>query len=79
MENSTNIFINGSIWLRADFHLHTIQDKEFERIENPNEFIKEYISRLKTEQIAIAVITNHNKFDKEEFSNLYRKAEKENI
>lgn len=79
MKNGTNIFINGSIWLRADFHLHTIQDKEFERIENPNEFIKEYISRLKTEQIAIAVITNHNKFDKEEFSNLYKKAKKENI
>lgn len=49
MENGTNIFINGSIWLRADFHLHTIQDKEFERIENPNEFIKEYVSRLRTE------------------------------
>lgn len=79
MENDASIFINGSIWLRADFHLHTIQDKEFERIENPNEFIKEYVSRLKTEQIAIAVITNHNKFDKEEFSNLYKKAKKENI
>lgn len=79
MESSTNIFINGSIWLRADFHLHTIQDKEFERIENPNEFIKEYVSRLRTEQIAIAVITNHNKFDKEEFSNLYKKAKRENI
>lgn len=79
MENGTNIFINGSIWLRADFHLHTIQDKEFERIENPNEFIKEYVSRLRTEQISVAVITNHNKFDKEEFCNLYKKAEKENI
>lgn len=50
MENETkNIFENGATWLRADFHLHTIKDKEFEQIENPNDFFNQYIERLKAE------------------------------
>ena len=44
MEQSQNkkndIFENGSVWLRTDFHLHTIKDKEFTRINNENDFVK---------------------------------------
>jgi predicted ATPase len=80
MENETkNIFENGATWLRADFHLHTIKDKEFQPIENPNDFFNQYIERLKSEQINIGVITNHNKFDKDEYVNLRKKAIKEQI
>ena len=80
IQNSDNsLFENGAIWLRADFHLHTIKDKEFETINNPNEFFNQYIKRLQDEKINIGVITNHNKFDKEEYSNLRKKAAKENI
>lgn len=30
----TDIFANGSVWLRADFHLHTRKDKEFAQRDN---------------------------------------------
>ncbi|MBP6662276.1 MAG: hypothetical protein KA172_04240 [Paludibacter sp.] len=74
------IFTNGATWLRADFHLHTIKDNEFNKIiENPNDFFNQYIQRLKEEEINIGLITNHNKFDKEEFANLYKKALKEEV
>ncbi len=79
MENETNIFENGATWLRADFHLHTIKDKEFQPIENSNEFFNQYIERLKAEKINIGIITNHNKFDKDEYNNLHKKALKEQI
>ena len=78
-KNVINNFKNGSVWLRADFHLHTIKDNEFISIENPNNFIKEYIACLKKEKIHIAVITNHNKFEKDEFINLYKQAKNEDI
>ncbi|MBA4053894.1 MAG: hypothetical protein C0490_04205, partial [Marivirga sp.] len=79
MEQTINIFENGATWLRADFHLHTIKDKEFQFTDNPNEFFNQYINRLKEENISIGIITNHNKFDKEEFQNLRKKAAKESI
>lgn len=73
------LFENGATWLRADFHLHTIKDKEFKFDGNPNDFFNQYVERLQVEKINIGVITNHNKFDKEEYLNLKRKAQKENI
>jgi len=73
------IFNNGSEWLKADFHLHTKSDNEFKYDGNPNEFSKEYISRLKTNDIRIGAITNHNKFDLNEFKDLYTKAKKDEI
>lgn len=82
IENQTfenSIFENGAIWLRADFHLHTMKDKKFSFETNPNNFFNQYIQRLKDEKINIGVITNHNKFDKDEYSNLRKKAAKENI
>lgn len=76
-ENS--LFENGAIWLRTDFHLHTMKDKEFSFTGHPNDFFNQYIQRLQEEQINIGVVTNHNKFDKDEYSNLRKKAAKENI
>lgn len=74
-----SLFENGATWLRADFHLHTIKDKEFKFDGNPSDFFNQYIDRLIAEKINVGIITNHNKFDKEEYSNLRKKAQKENI
>ncbi len=74
-----DIFENGAIWLRADFHLHTKADKEFAYTENENEFCRLYVEQLKSQNINIGVITNHNKFDKNEFVALRKKALKEGI
>jgi ABC-type cobalamin/Fe3+-siderophores transport system ATPase subunit/predicted metal-dependent phosphoesterase TrpH len=74
-----DIFQNGSVWLKADFHLHTNADKQFKYSGEPNSYLKEYIAKLKEQSINIGVITNHNKFDKEEFKHLQKKACREEI
>lgn len=74
-----DIFKNGATWLRADFHLHTIRDKEFKSIDSPNDFFKQFIARLKEEKIHIGIITNHNKFDRDEYRNLRKAAKKDDI
>lgn len=80
MENKTkNIFENGATWLRADFHLHTKADKEFSYSGNENDFCRLYVEKLKEQNINAGVITNHNKFDKNEFVALRKKAIKESI
>jgi predicted ATPase len=80
MENETkNIFENGATWLRADFHLHTKADKEFSYTGNENDFCRLYIEKLKEQNINVGVITNHNKFDKNEFVALRKNALKEDI
>lgn len=80
MENETkNIFENGATWLRADFHLHTKADKEFDYKGNENDFCRLYVEQLKSQNINVGLITNHNKFDKNEFVALRKKALKEGI
>lgn len=80
MENETNIFENGATWLRADFHLHTKSDQEFLSYSGTDsEFIFAYVKQLKSVEISIGVITNHNKFNKAEFVALRKKAKKEGI
>ncbi|HEY5535340.1 MAG TPA: histidinol-phosphatase [Ignavibacteria bacterium] len=79
MEEENNIFKNGSTWLRADFHLHTKADKEFAYTGQDNDFVKLYVNKLKEQEINIGVITNHNKFDKGEFTALKKKARLDNI
>ena len=80
MENGTNnIFENGATWLRADFHLHTKSDKEFSYTGSENDFCRLYVEKLKEQNINAGVITNHNKFDKNEFVALRKKAIKEGI
>ncbi|MCD4818399.1 MAG: AAA family ATPase [Candidatus Cloacimonetes bacterium] len=77
--NKYKIFENGSTWLKADFHLHTKADKEFNYDGEENYFLNNYVSKLKDQNINVGVITNHNKFDKNEFVNLRKKAKKEEI
>jgi hypothetical protein len=60
-------FAFGSAWVRADFHLHTKADKEFHYAGAENDFIGEYVERLNKAQIGLGVITNHNKFNADEF------------
>lgn len=79
MENDFEIFKNGSTWLRADFHLHTKADKEFVYRGEDNSFISEYINKLSQENIGVAAITNHNKFDLNEYKALAKKSKKQEI
>ncbi|MCI5145533.1 MAG: PHP domain-containing protein, partial [Candidatus Electrothrix sp. AR3] len=72
-------FVNGSNWLKADFHLHTQADKEFKYTKAGNDFINNYVARLKEQNIHIAAITNHNTFAKDEFIHLRKKAKQEEI
>lgn len=74
-----DVFQNGATWLRADFHLHTNKDKEFQYDRNDTEYISAYIAKLIREQIKVGVITNHNKFDKDEFKCLHKQAKKNGI
>ena len=65
------IFDCGTMWLRADFHLHTRADKGRFRYEGEeNSYITEYIHQMIKEKINLGVITNHNKFDKDEYKAL---------
>lgn len=78
-ETTKNVFQNGATWLRADFHLHTKADKEFTYSGSDKDFIHFYLEQLKNQNIGIGIIANHNKFDKEEFIALRKKAIKEYI
>lgn len=73
------MFESGLEFLRADFHLHTQKDKEFSYSGEPNDFVKSYVSALKQANISVGVITNHNKFDKDEYKALKKAASKEKI
>ncbi|MBL7127622.1 MAG: histidinol-phosphatase [Ignavibacteria bacterium] len=75
--NNFKIFENGSTWLRADFHLHTMADKEFKY--DSQDFISDYILALKNQNIRVGVITNHNKFDLKEYKQLKKEGFKEEI
>ena len=85
----SDLFGNGSTWVRADFHLHTRADKEFNYVQSKedlahayppeNTFPADYIDSLKKAGIGIGVVTNHNKFDCDEFHCLAKKANREGI
>lgn len=77
--NSKRMFENGSEVLRFDCHLHTVNDKEFIYDGNANHFVANYIAKLKEEDIAVGVITNHNKFDVVQYNAIKKKAKKEDI
>lgn len=73
------MFKNGTEWVRADFHLHTRADKEFSYNGDNDRFVSDYIEKLKQENIRLGVITNHNKFDLNEYKGLRKKAKKEKM
>lgn len=78
--DTNTLFQNGSVWLRADFHLHTKADKEFPPyVEDDASFIQDYISKLVKQDIRIGVITNHNKFIKGEFVALKKEAKEQGV
>ena len=72
-------FEYGSRWLKADFHLHTRADKEFKYNGAPDRFVSDYVDSLQKANIGLGVITNHNKFDLDEFKALRKKAKKSGI
>lgn len=78
-EKSSELFEYGSEWIKVDFHLHTRADKQFKYDGADNSYINDYVAELKTKNIRIGVITNHNKFDMKEFKALRKKAKKEKI
>lgn len=78
--NTPKIFRYGTTWLRADFHLHTRADnREFTYPGEDNRLVSDYIAGLKNTGIQVGVITNHNKFDVNEFKALRKKARQEDI
>ena len=79
MAEEKNFFTHGSRWIRADFHLHTRRDKEFKDTGSDQDFVARYVTALKQADIRVGVITNHNKFDREEFRSLRKAARKESI
>ena len=73
------MFEAGLGFVKTDFHLHTHKDKEFSYSGEANSFIKDYVSALKEANIGIGIITNHNKFDRDEYKALRRAAKREDI
>jgi ABC-type cobalamin/Fe3+-siderophores transport system ATPase subunit len=74
-----SIFLHGSTWVRADLHLHTKADKEFKYAGNANYYNSAYVDALEKAGIRLGVITNHNKFDLEEYKALRTTARKKEI
>lgn len=72
-------FLNGSAWIRADFHLHTAEDKEFAYEGNQSDYISTYVDTLKAKNIRVGVIANHNKFRIDEFKHLRKSAKRQGI
>lgn len=73
------LFEHGADWVRADFHLHTKADKLFIYSGEGNFYNSSYVDALVTAGIRIGVITNHNKFDSEEFRALRKTAKKKHL
>ena len=78
-KNKNKLFTHGSVWLRADFHLHTDADKEFTYSGEGNYYFSSYVDGLAKAGIRVGVITNHNKFDSMEFKALKKTAVKKEI
>ena len=78
-EEQRELFRNGSTWLRADFHLHTNADKEFVYTDDPNFYHSFYIDSLEKNGVHIGVISNHNKFDHDEFKTLRKAGKKRGV
>lgn len=72
-------FPRGAEWVRVDFHLHTKADREFTYAGEEAYFNGSYIDALEAAKIRLGVITNHNKFDLDEFKSLRGTARKKGI
>jgi len=74
-----SLFQYGAQWLKVDFHLHTNADGKFKYSDDKNSYYSNYVTALKNAGISVGVITNHNKFDFDEFKSLRKKAKGEGI
>lgn len=59
--------------------MHTKSDKEFKYVGDVNYFVSNYIDKLEEEEIKLAAITNHNKFNLDEYEQLRKAANKKDI
>ena len=73
------VFSEGAQWIRADFHLHTRADREFKFSGDDSFYHSHYVDALAKASIRLGVITNHNKFDFDEFKALRKTAQKKGI
>ena len=73
------VYAQGAQWIRADFHLHTRADREFKFTGDDNFYNSNYVDALENAGIRLGVITNHNKFDFDEFKALRNTAQKRGI
>ena len=78
-QNDLAAFDRGAEWVRTDFHLHTPSDKQFTDSGDASDLAKRYVAALVKAQIKVAVITNHNKFNFNEFKSLRKTAVAANI
>lgn len=84
-QNDLPTFERGAEWVRADFHLHTLKDPGQSRVfrteyaGRENDFAKDWLAKLKNEKIRVAVVTNHNLFDREEYKFLRKQGAREGI
>ncbi len=74
-----SVFERGSTWLRSDFHLHTKADKEFHYSGGESYYYSSFIEGLKNAGIRVGLISNHNKFDLDEFKALRNTAKNQDI
>lgn len=79
MNRMKHFFDHGGRLVRADFHLHTRADHEFVDHGNASDFVPRYVDRLLAAGIQVGVITNHNKFDCDEYARLAKCAENHGI
>jgi hypothetical protein len=75
----SDVFQNGAVWLRADFHLHTKEDKKFSYEGDADYYASTYVEALERAGVAVGVITNHNKFIYKEFKMLQKTARRKDI
>jgi len=65
--------------VRADFHLHTRADQQFTHKVEDGGFVETYVDAMADADIRVGAITNHNKFDRDEFKALRKCARKKGI
>ncbi|MDQ0457714.1 TrlF family AAA-like ATPase [Rhizobium paknamense] len=73
------VFEHGAQWIRADFHLHTRADREFKFTGDDSFYNSNYVDALENAGIKLGVVTNHNKFNVDEFKALRKTAVKKGI
>ena len=78
-QDDNPLFQYGAEWVRADMHLHTNKDKEFKYEGDESYYASNYINALEKAGIRVGIITNHDKFDWEEFRVLKKNAGKKGI